>query len=284
MRKRVRKGEYERLNEMLDLAIAGEFRESDYDESELSKLEVKWMRYLASARLSAHSLAQEQARLKELVTDISHQTRTPLANIRLYSQLLMEQPLDGQSLGMVEEILLYSRKLEFLIQSLVKTSRLESGVFQFALSECSLQELARCVCDAGGERAGEKGIRVSIAQGRGISGPVTIRCDKKWTQEALGNILDNALKYSPSGSEVCIRMFAYEMFAGIEIEDHGAGIPEEEIPRIFSRFYRGSDVRDEEGVGVGLYLARQIIEGQGGYIRVISKAGRGSRFQTFLTR
>lgn len=299
--KRVRRSEYERINQMLDRAVAGEFFESDYNESELSKLEVKWMRYLTSSRLSARKIEAERERIKELVTDISHQTRTPLANIQLYSQLLQEQELDEKSLGMVEEILVYSRKLEFLIQSLVKTSRLESGMFQLAPSENDLRELAQLVCDAGEERARGKGIRISAGDRTDsqtvdadeTGGPaarvrtaeaVTARFDRKWTQEALGNILDNALKYSPGGGQVRIVVFAYEMFAGIEIADQGIGIPEEEIPHIFSRFYRGTNVRDEQGVGVGLYLARQIIEGQGGYIKVKSKVGAGSRFQVFLPR
>lgn len=294
--KRVRRREYERINEMLDRAVAGEFLESDYNESELSKLEVKWMRCLTSSRLSAKRIEEERERIKELVTDISHQTRTPLANIQLYSQLLQEQELDEKSLGMVEEILIYSKKLEFLIQSLVKTSRLESGVFQLSPSENDLRELAQCVRDAGEERARAKDMRIVVgdrAEGqRADTGgtdkqaaeTVTARFDRKWTQEALGNILDNALKYSPDGTEVRILVFSYEMFAGIEIADHGAGIPEEEVPHIFSRFYRGANVHDEQGVGVGLYLARQIIEGQGGYIKVRTRVGAGSRFQVFLPR
>lgn len=299
MRGRVRRSEYERINEMLDHALAGEFEEGDYDESELSKLEVKWRRYLASSLLSARKVEEERERIKELVTDISHQTRTPLSNIQLYGQLLQEQPLDETSAGMVDEILVYARKLDFLIQSLVKTSRLESGVFQLGPSECGLSVLAQAVCAAGQERAMERDVQICLqADGRaenaalpenGLSAhadaaAVTVRCDGKWTQEALGNILDNAIKYSLRGGAVNVRVFSYEMFAGIEIADRGPGILEEEIPHIFARFYRGKNVRDREGVGVGLYLARQIIEGQGGYIKVISKVGEGSRFQVYLPR
>ena len=95
MWKKVKRREYDRINEMLDSALDGNFQEMDYDESELSKLEVKWKRYLASAKLSANKLQQEQEQIQKLVTDISHQTRTPLANIKLYSQLLTEQPLSS---------------------------------------------------------------------------------------------------------------------------------------------------------------------------------------------
>ena len=282
MRHLMRRREYERINQMLDDAVAGRFEESDYDESELSKLEVKWKRYLTSSKLSAQKVEAERTQVKELVTDISHQTRTPLANIQLYAQLLQEQELNDKSRGMVEEILTYSNKLEFLIEALVKTSRLESGVFQFLPREQSLSELAQKVCDAGAERAEAQ--QVIICPDATCDETVTAFFDEKWTTEAVGNILDNALKYSPAGSQVSVSLFSYEMFGGIEIADCGVGIPEDEIPRIFSRFYRGRNVHDQEGIGVGLYLARQIIEGQGGYIKVVSKPGEGSRFQVFLPR
>lgn len=281
MRRHVRIREYDRINQMLDEAIAGNFCESDYDEGELSKLESKWMRYLTSAKMSADKVEEERAKLKELVTDISHQTRMPLANILLYGELLGEKELDGECRDMVEQIRSHAQKLQFLIQSLVKISRLESGTFCLAPTDCSLSGLAKTVLHAGRERAARRRIRIVLQdEGEGA----VVLCDRKWTIEAVENILDNALKYSPEGSTVTLRVFAYEMFACIEVVDKGIGISEEEIPRIFARFYRGMNVRDDEGVGVGLFLARQIVEAQGGYIRVVSSVGHGSRFQVFLPR
>ncbi|MCM1106096.1 MAG: HAMP domain-containing histidine kinase [Blautia sp.] len=283
MKSRVKSREYERINRMLDAAVGGYFEESDYDESELSKLESKWVRYLSSAKMSAGKVEEERAKIESLVTDISHQTRTPLANILLYGELLKERELDEECGSMVEQILCHAGKLEFLIQSLVKLSRLESGTFQLLPAACSLTELAEAVKSAGWERAMEKGVRISLCRGGSDSGD-QVCCDRKWTQEALGNILDNAVKYSHAGGLVTIRLFSYEMFACVEVGDEGVGISEEEIPRIFARFYRGKNVRDDEGVGVGLFLSRRIVETQGGYIKVISQVGRGSRFQVFLPR
>ncbi|MCM1282827.1 MAG: HAMP domain-containing histidine kinase [Muribaculaceae bacterium] len=282
MKSRVRSREYERINQMLDAALGGYFEESDYDESELSKLESKWVRYLSSAKMSAGKVEEERAKIESLVTDISHQTRTPLANILLYGELLKERELDGECSGMVEQILCHAEKLEFLIQSLVKLSRLESGTFQILPAACSLSELAEAVKNAGQERAMEKNVRISLWGGSGCVDQVW--CDRKWTQEALGNILDNAVKYSHAGTLVTMRLFSYEMFSCVEIEDEGVGISEEEIPRIFARFYRGKNVRDDEGVGVGLFLSRRIVETQGGYIKVLSRVGSGSRFQVFLPK
>lgn len=267
------------LNRMLDDAIAGRFEEKNYDESELSKLEVKWKRYLTQSKLSAQKVWEERQSLKELVTDISHQTKTPLANILLYIQLLGEQPLEEGAVEMVEEIRRQSEKLDFLIQSLTKTSRLETGTFQLSPEKGDIGDMAGEVKRMAEAMAASKGISIEADETKKWAA-----FDRKWTKEAVFNILDNAVKYSPEGSRVSILVREYEMFVCLEIKDEGMGIEEEEIPRIFGRFYRGRAVKDEEGVGIGLYLARQIIEAEGGYIKVISKPGKGSRFQVFLPR
>lgn len=271
---------YDHLNRMLDDAIANRFEERDYDESELSKLEVKWKRYLTSSGLSAKNLEAERTAIQSLVTDISHQTKTPLANILLYTQLLEEQPLEAPAREMVEEVRRQSEKLDFLIQSLVKTSRLETGTFRFDPRKQEAEGLIRRVTELAKAKAEAKEMEIKI---KGAENAIA-SFDEKWTAEALFNIVDNAVKYAPAGSQIEIRMIPYEMFLCIEVRDQGIGIEEAEIPKIFGRFYRGKNVRSEEGVGIGLYLSRQIIEGQGGYMKVISKPGKGSRFQVFLPR
>ena len=268
----------ERLDRMLDDGINGTFEESDYDETQLSKLESKWLRYLTSSKQSAQKLEQERKKIQELVSDISHQTKTPLANILLYTQLLQEQPLDTQSLRLVGEIRQQSEKLEFLIQSLVKTSRLETGTFQLTPTK---NEVSGMIVSAIGQiksKAESKKIRI-------IYTPVscTVKIDSKWTQEAVFNILDNAVKYSPESSEITVSVKEFELFACISVEDNGIGIPEDELPRIFGRFYRGRNVAEQSGVGIGLYLSRQIIEEQGGYITAES-SGSGAVFKIYLQR
>lgn len=270
---------FNRLNQMLDDAINGNFQEQDYDESELSKLEVKWKRYLTSSKLSAKKIEDERTAIWELVTDISHQTKTPLANILLYVQLLEEQSLDEQTMKMVEEIHRQSEKLDFLIQSLVKTSRLEAGTFRLYPEKQDVEPLIKEVIQLAAAKAEKKGITIKNEE---ISAQAVF--DLKWTKEALFNIVDNAIKYSPCDSSITIQVLIYEMFLNIQIKDQGIGIEEEEIPKIFGRFYRGKNVRTDEGVGIGLYLARQIIESQSGYIKVISAPGSGSKFQIFLPK
>ena len=268
-----------RLDKMLEDGINGTFSESDYDETKLSQLESKWLRYLTSSKLSAKKTEQEREKLQELVSDISHQTKTPLSNILLYTQLLQEQDIDGQSRQLVDEIRQQSEKLEFLIQSLVKTSRLETGTFQLAPLKNNIDSVIDAAIEQITPKAKSKQIKIMYS-----SQSHTAKFDIKWTQEALFNILDNAVKYSPRNSVIKITVYAYEMFACVLVADQGIGIPEEELPRIFGRFYRGQNVREQNGVGIGLYLCRQIIEGQGGYITVESTVNQGSIFKIFLPR
>lgn len=269
---------YDRLNQMLDDGINGTFKESDYNESELSRLETKWKRYLTSLSLSKDKMEQEKKNLQELISNISHQTKTPLSNILLYTQLLQEALLDKESAALVTEILHYSQKLEFLIQSLIKASRLETGTFQLTPKRNNLLELMLPIADEMYPMALEKNISITIH----IAENHYAFFDAKWTKEAIANLLDNAVKYSPAGSSVRVQSKIYTMFACLGITDEGMGIAEDETNKIFGRFYRGTQAREQEGVGIGLYLSRQIIENQGGYIKVVSTPGKGTNFQVYL--
>lgn len=269
----------ERLDKMLEDGINGTFEESDYNETKLSKLEFKWLRYLTLSKLSYQKTEQEREKLKELVSDISQQTKTPLANILLYSQLLQEQNLDAHSRQLVNEIRQQSEKLEFLIQSLIKTSRLETGTFQLSPSENDMDSLIKSAVEQIIPKAEKKQIKIIYH-----SESCTARFDSKWTQEALFNILDNAVKYSPEQSEIYISVKAFELFSCISVSDNGIGVAEDELPKIFGRFYRGQNVTEQNGVGIGLYLSRQIIKEQGGYIQAESEIAKGSVFKIFLPK
>lgn len=271
---------FERLNQMLDDTMNGTFEESRFDESQLSQLESKWKRYLTSSKGSLQKVEEERASIKELVTDISHQTRTPLANILLYSQLLQEHVQDEEGRQIAAQIQHQSEKLEFLIQSLIKTSRLESGTFQIRPQQNRVMSMVEAAVQQSEKKAAEKKIGIKVT----LEEQLTASFDLKWTTEALFNILDNAVKYSPEGSLIQISADCYEMYAVIKVRDQGKGISEEEIPKIFGRFYRGQDDHLEDGVGIGLYLSRQIIEAQSGYIHVLSQKGVGSEFRIFLLR
>ena len=267
------------LDRMLDDAVRGDFQESLYDESRLSALETRMAHYLSSSAVSARNLAEEKDKIKTLIGDISHQTKTPIANLLLYAQLLGEQDLPPESRAYVSALEQQAEKLRFLIDALVKTSRLESGVLAMAPKSHPIQQLLEAAAAQAAPRAEARGIALTVEPA-----DLTARFDPKWTTEALYNLVDNAVKYTPAGGSVTLRAVGYELFCRIDVTDTGPGIPEAEQARIFQRFYRAPSASQEEGVGIGLYLARQIAAGQGGYLKVTSRPGEGSTFSLFLPR
>lgn len=277
--KKMRMGTLGRLEDMLEDAINGSFEEGDYNETRLSRLEVKWKRFLASSVSSKQRMEEEQKKIKRLLSDISHQTKTPLANILLYSQILEEKTTDAELLQIVENIKTQSEKLDFLIQSMVKASRLESEVFILQPEKQPLLPMLESVEAAAMEEAVKKQITIILK-----ASSEEACFDRKWTEEAISNLVDNAIKYSPPGSRIMISVSDYEMFAAVHVSDSGIGIREEEQAQIFERFYRSREVSQEKGVGIGLYLVREIAAKQGGYVSVRSKYGEGSTFSFYMSK
>lgn len=271
----------DRLNRMLDEAIRGDFSEQAFDESLLSAVETKMAHYLAASAVSARERQAEKDKIKALIADISHQTKTPIANLLLYAQLLEEQPLPAESRACVTALESQAERLRSLIDALVKTSRLETGVLTLHPQAGPLAPMLEEAAAQFAPRAAEKGVALTLEP---TPPEATAVFDPKWTAEAVCNLLDNAVKYTPRGGSVTVQAVAYEMFCRINVTDTGPGIPEEEQTMIFRRFYRSAAVSREEGVGIGLYLVRQIAEGQGGYIKVFSKPGKGARFSLYLPR
>ena len=266
----------ENLGKMLEAAMAGNFTEASFDESLLSALESSFAHYLAASTVSARKVDAEKEKLKALIGDISHQTKTPIANILLYTQLLKEQPGNTDCLEALEG---QTKKLQSLIDALVKTSRLETGVIALHPEPGELWSVMTSAVSQLRPKAEEKGVRITLEHGE-----ANAVFDPKWTEEALYNLLDNAVKYTPSGGRVSVTAVVYPMFSGVLVQDTGPGIAEEEQPKIFQRFYRGTAHREQEGVGIGLYLVRQIAEGQGGFVKVRSQPGQGSTFSLYLPR
>lgn len=263
-----------RLDQMLDAAVRGEFQEEVFDESLLSAVETKLADCLRASAVSARGLQEEKDKIKSLIADVSHQAKTPLANVLLYAQLLEEQApeqreytaaLGGQA-----------RKLQSLVDALVKTSRLETGMLALHPRPGPLGPMLEGAAGQFAPKAAEKGLALVVE-------PTDAEAvfDPKWTAEAVCNLIDNAVKYTPAGT-VTVSARAYELFARIDVADTGPGMEEEELAKIFRRFYRGS--ADGEGVGVGLYLVRQIAEGQGGFVKAFSRPGQGTKFSLFLPR
>lgn len=264
------------LELMLNEAINGTFTERDFDESMLSALETRFSHYLSSSEVSAQNIAEEKDKIKELIADISHQTKTPIANLLLYTELLQEENLSLEARSYIDALHDQSEKLRFLIDALVKLSRLENGIIALHPNENAIAPILQQVKKEFEQKAAEKGLAFTVEPTEAAA------CfDPKWTAEALCNLVDNAIKYTQCGS-VTISVITYEMFVRVDVSDTGEGISEPQQAQIFSRFYRGDSNSQQEGVGIGLYLAKEILRSEGGYIKVSSEVGKGSVFSMFL--
>lgn len=267
------------MDGLLDRAIRGEAGDGRYDESFPSHLENKLAQYLSASAISARNVAQEREKLKSLVADISHQTKTPIANVLLYAELLRERELSPEGRDCAQALEQQARKLQSLIESLVKTSRLETGVLVMRPQPGFLAPMLEEAAAQFAPKAAAKDVALEL-----VPSDAPAVFDRKWTAEAVCNLLDNAIKYTPSGGRVTVEAEAYPLFSRIRVTDTGPGIEEDEQARVFQRFYRSPRFSQTEGVGIGLYLVRQIAQGQGGYIKVESRAGKGAAFSLYLPR
>ena len=220
----------------------------------------------------------EKERVKGLISDISHQIKTPVANIKLYMELLEGENVSPDAQKFLKKIKGQTEKIDFLMQSMVKMSRLETGILQIHKEEKDLYETIGRAVSAVVAEAAAKDIDLYVD----CEKPMQIRHDSKWTEEAIYNILDNAVKYTENGGKIQIHARRQELFLQLSISDTGKGIALERQAEIFTRFYREPEVHEKPGVGIGLYLARTIMELQKGYIEVKSEPGKGACFSLYF--
>ena len=203
-----------RLARMLEEAARGDFREEDFDESLLSAVESRLASYLAASSVSARNLQEEKDAVKTLVADISHQTKTPIANLRLYAQLLEEQELTEEGRALAAALTGQAEKLQDLVQSLVKASRLETGIIVQNPRPLLLAPMLESAAAQFRPKAVEKGVSLTVEPTE-----VLAVFDPRWTEEAVCNLLDNAVKYTPPGGSVSVRVTAYELYRRIDVAD-----------------------------------------------------------------
>lgn len=252
----------------------------DYEaETLLSRISHRLERLYNVMQKTRHTAEGEKEELQSLVSDISHQTKTPIANLKLINDTMLTRPLtEEKRKEFLQATGTQLDKLDFLIQGMVKTSRLETGVITLEKQDAVIGDTLVSAINGVLAPMEQKEIRLSVD----CPSDLTISHDSRWTSEALFNILDNAVKYTSAGGSIQVRVRDWEMYLRIDVTDTGRGIPEHSQGTIFKRFYRDEAVHDIDGVGIGLYLAREIITMQGGYITVESKVGEGSTFSVFL--
>lgn len=224
---------------------------------------------------------EEKAELQSLVSDISHQTKTPIANLKMINDTLLTRPMPEEKLReFLQATGSQLDKLDFLIQAMVKTSRLETGVITLEKKAAPISETLAAAVNGILAPMEKKQIVLSVD----CPEDLVVAHDNRWTSEALFNLLDNAVKYTPAGGSIRVNVQEWEMCLKIDVIDTGRGIPESEHAAIFKRFYREEAVHEVDGIGIGLYLAREIITMQGGYLKLTSAIGAGSTFSVFLPR
>lgn len=225
-------------------------------------------------------LAQEKEQLKTLISDISHQLKTPIAAANTFAELLSDGELSAEErTEYITTLQMSLGKLTFLTNSLIKMSRLESGIISLKPEKNSLNEIVLQAVKTVYAKAKEKGILITFECDQAFEAVL----DFNWTAEAISNVIDNAVKYTPQGGFVRLQITEYPSFLRLDISDNGVGIPEEEQAKIFGRFYRGKQSVGTDGVGIGLYLTREIINKQNGYMKVSSDEN-GSTFSMFLKK
>ena len=271
------------LEESLDAVIQGRRpRESgETEDTLLGRVNEKLRRVFHILEKKEEETARSRQQIRELISDISHQTKTPIANQKIYLEILKSRGLPEDAGEFLDKLEHQTDRLDFLFRSLVKMSRLETGVIQIRKETADLIQTLGGAVAAVVPAASKKNIVLSVEREDG-EGALELPHDKKWTEEAIYNLLDNAVKYTPQGGRVTVRVQRREIFTEIHVRDTGKGIAPERHARIFTRFYREPEVHGQDGLGIGLYLTRKIAEMQGGYVEVRSEEGAGADFCIYL--
>ena len=265
----------------LDNMIDGneELQKSNDSETLFARINHRLIRLYEIMQKNRHKVDMERQELQMLISDISHQVKTPVSNLQMVTDTLLTKPVsEEERMDFLQGIRSQTDKLDFLFQALVKTSRLETGAIRLEKKDSSLFHTLAQAMSSIVYAAEKKEIAVSVDCPENL----IISHDSKWTSEALFNLLDNAVKYTPSGGKISVSGGQWEMYVEVKVTDTGKGISESNQAAIFRRFYREEEVHDQQGVGIGLYLAREIVTRQGGYIKVVSELGQGSEFSIML--
>ena len=285
--------------QMLEEASSGLFQEKRFDETSVSEVENRMWNYLENRQTAMERIERDRQRMQSQISDIAHQAVLPVSNIVLYTQLLEENlsnGFTGTKINEIENVQLTKAEvseinseitairdeigtLDFLIQSLVKLSRMENGIINLNAEKQQIKPMLDLVKQQFAIKAKNKGIDFLIEDTEEMA-----VSDRKWTLEAVANIVDNAVKYTQEGGKISIHTEALPSLVRIDIADTGIGIREEEQGAVFSRFYRSVETSNSRGVGIGLYIAREVMRAQNGYIRLRSEYGNGSTFSLYFLK
>ena len=249
------------------------------EETLLSRIQMRLKRLSEITEAAARESEDQKKQVQSIVSDISHQLKTPIANITMYCDTALRpgisEEMQKQCLKTMEKQV---RRLDALIQSLVQMSRLENNMIELHVEENDIKNTLFEIVESARIKAQKKKISLELDCPDGLA----LRYDEKWTAEAIFNLVDNSVKYTMDGGKVWIHVEPMEMYTRIVVEDNGVGIAPEHINDVCKRFFREEKANHVEGVGIGLYLIREIIMKQGGYLKILSEEGKGTQVQVFL--
>lgn len=254
-----------------------------YNENLLCRINMISEKAERNMRINMRKIENEKENVKSLVTDISHQLKTPLANVELYNTLLAEGGIsDEERLEFLETEGIAIEKLKMLIDSLINISRLEADMISIDKKEENLKECIESAISSVKADAAKKNITIK----NDIKEDCILAIDRKWTTEAIFNLLDNAVKYTVPNGKIRLSLDNGINYFALNIEDNGIGIDSSEYNDIFKRFYRSRNdiVQNEKGSGVGLYLVRKIMNLQDGNVMASSEKGKGSTFTLYFSK
>lgn len=271
---------YRRIDELLDRVLNQEIiLDSDVKEGEYSALVSKIKQIQEVLESHARSAETEKEQVKSLVSNMSHQLKTPLANLSLYAEILEKNELSQERKNeFFSKMQRQIEKLSWMVESLSKMVKLEQNLDDFEVKNTKIRQTILDAVDTVYEKLEKKDIQLDMESFEDRF----LYHNRKWTVEVFVNLLENAIKYTEKGGFISIRVKSYELYTEIQVSDNGRGIRQEELTDIFKRFYRSPEVENMEGSGIGLYLCNLILEKEKGYITAISEYGKGSCFSVFL--
>lgn len=277
------------ISGLMEGVIEGEvdYTAEVFQQGSMGILYTNFYKMVTILRESRMKEGKEKEFLKETISDISHQLKTPLASLKVFVELLYDEKITEETKK--KQVLMEAGKqldrMEWMVLAMLKLARIEAGSIQFEKKECEVKKVLIAAVEAVEYLLDKKKQRIRILWPEGMENPQGVRmcCDKEWLTEAIINLLKNASDYSDNNTSITIRVEENHLFTRICVEDEGVGIEEADLPHIFKRFYRVNNAVNPGSVGIGLSLTKSIVEGMGGNIRVKSRVGEYTCFVlTFL--
>jgi signal transduction histidine kinase len=262
--------------------------EGDYDieinenkEGDFSKLAISFNSMRGIIRSNLSDLRREKQFLVDLLSDISHQLKTPLSSVILYNDIMVTKQLpENQRLDFLQNNQNQLEKMNWLIKNILKLAKLDAKAIEIVKEEQSLNETVQDAIDSLECKAFEARINVIFSE----SEEIVFKHDRLWLEEAIINIIKNAIEHTPQDGTVSLELMENALYTRITIEDTGEGIMEDDLPNIFKRFYKAKTVRKSESIGIGLALSKSIVEAHNGMIEVRSVTGIGTKFTITLLK